>query len=165
MGPYSVFPVFALTIGFILLACYCLVRAVLEMYKHDCHHYCKCHKHERDGLGLTVDAVVGNHTQGGVTMATPITFVDVEKVLLSIAPKDEDGHVVANGPYTWTSSDETVVTLVVSADGLSADAISGQPGVAVVTVTDGVLSDAIECTIVHGPPLSLNLSAGVPVHE
>lgn len=114
-------------------------------------------------LGLTLTSVQGRRSQ--VAVVAPIEIVDVEKVLLSIAPKDEDGKAVVAGPFTWTTSDEAVVTLEVAEDGLSAFAVSGGLGVATVAVTAGGLTDTIDITVKAGEPLSLNLSAGTPVHE
>ena len=100
-------------------------------------------------------------------MATPITIVDVEKVLLSIAPKDADNRVVPIGDetYTWTSSDESVITLAAGDSDFDKFAVSGAPGVATVTVTDGTLTDAIEITVALGKANSLGLSAGTPIPE
>jgi len=100
-----------------------------------------------------------------VSVVPPIELVDVEKVLLSIAPKDEDGQPVVTGPFTWTVDAAAVLSLQVEADGLSAWAISGIPGIAVVSVSDGTLTDTIQVTVKTGAPSSLNLSAGTPVHE
>lgn len=112
------------------------------------------------------------------TTKPPIEFVDVEKVLLSISPKDADGHTV-QGPFTWSvvnqqpAPGETgdVLTLDVQPDGLSAWAVSGAPGTATVEVsydvpgTDDDLVEAIDVTIKTGQPGALNLSAGAPVAE
>jgi hypothetical protein len=95
----------------------------------------------------------------------PIELVDVEKVLLSVAPLDSDGKPVDDGSFTWSTSDDTIVSLEVQADTFSAYAISGNLGMATVTVTDGTLTDTIDITIKHGLPTSLNLSAGTPIPE
>jgi hypothetical protein len=114
-----------------------------------------------ESLGLHVTAIKGDRNMN----VAPIEIVDVEKVVLSVAPKDEDGRPVASPNATWASSDETVITLQVAEDTLSAVAVSGAPGVATVTVTAGDLSDTIDITVKTGAPASLNLSAGVPQHE
>lgn len=95
----------------------------------------------------------------------PIELVDVEKALLSIAPRDEDNRPVTAGPFVWDVDSPAVLSLVVSDDGLSAWAISGEPGVCTVTVTDGTLTDTVQVTVKVGAPAALNLSAGAPVHE
>lgn len=97
---------------------------------------------------------------------TPIQIVDVEKVLLSISPRDEDGQVALDGPYVWSTSDSTVISLLAGDDEVSQWAVSGAPGVATVTVRSASdLSDSIVITVVVGSPASLNLSAGTPIHE
>jgi hypothetical protein len=118
---------------------------------------------ETPGLRLGVSRVVGRN----IVMATvpPIEIVDVEKVVLSIAPKDADGRDVASPNAAWTSSDESVITLQVSADTLSAVAVSGAPGTSTVSVSSGSLSDQIDITVKVGAPSSLNLSAGAPEPE
>jgi hypothetical protein len=114
-------------------------------------------------LHLGVSRVVGRNIR--MAQVAPIEIVDVEKVLLSIAPKDEDGRDMPNPNASWSSSDESVVSLQVASDTLSAEAISGAPGVATVSVTSGALTDTIEVTVKLGEPSSLNLSAGAPEHE
>lgn len=98
-------------------------------------------------------------------LVPPLELVDVEKDLLSIAPKDEDGQPITGGTFTWTTDAADVLKLEPAADGLSCWVISGVPGVGIVTVTDGTLTDTIQITVKTGAASSLNLSAGVPVHE
>jgi hypothetical protein len=114
-------------------------------------------------LGLALSSVIGRRI--AVSVVPPIELVDVEKVLLSIAPKDEDGQSVVTGPFSWTVDATAVLTLQPAADGLSCWAISGIPGVAIVSVSDGTLTDTIQVTVKTGASSSLNLSAGTPVHE
>jgi len=95
----------------------------------------------------------------------PIEIVDVEKVLLSISPKDEDGRAVVDPEISWSSDNELVVTLQVAEDKLSAWAVSGAPGAAIVKVSHGELVETMAITVCTGEPSALNLSAGVPVHE
>ena len=118
-------------------------------------------------LGLAVSSVTGRRST--MSLVPPIEIVDVEKVLLSIAPKDADGQPVSTGPFTWTADNSAnpvpVITLEPQPDGLSAWAISGVAGVCTVTVTDGTLTDQITITVKVGKPSSLNLSAGAPVVE
>lgn len=112
------------------------------------------------------------------TQVPAIELLDVEKVTLSIAPKDSDGQPVP-GPFNWSVTNEVpaagatgaVVVLQVADDGLSAVAVSGVPGTATVEVmydmpdTDDELVEAIDITIKTGLPNALNLSAGAPVPE
>lgn len=115
------------------------------------------------GLGLKVELVQGRKNLMSVVAPLPIS--DVEKVLLSIAPKDADGRPITGGTYTWSSSDPSIVSLNVAPDTLSAEAISGAPGAATISVTDGNLTDTILITVTVGIAGSLNLSAGAPVPE
>jgi hypothetical protein len=121
-----------------------------------------CHQ-QLGTLGLAVSSVTGRRIP--MSTVTPLELVDVEKDLLSIAPKDEAGQPVTAGPYSWTVDDSTIVTLQPAADGLSCEVITGAPGVCNVSVTDGVLTDTIQITVKVGAESSLNLSAGTPVHK
>ena len=125
-------------------------------------------------LGLNVRRMYGRRTEVKVIDRPGIEFVDVEKVPLSIAPKDADGRVVA-GAFAWEVIEQVpaagqegdVLLLSVDESNLSAWAISGVPGTCVVTVTD-VEADVMErmpVTIKFGEPAELNLSAGAPVPE
>ena len=110
-----------------------------------------------------------------------VALVDVEKVLLSIAPKDEDGRAVPVDGITWEVQDNAVanpaddgaavVTLEPAQDENGNDlpgarwAVSGVPGSATVVVKAGELEEAVPLTVSVGAPNELNLSAGTPVHE
>jgi len=103
-----------------------------------------------------------------------IEFVDVEKVLLSVAPKDEDGRlVVLDFNLEWSVEDQVPVPpetgdVVVLLEGDTAYerwAVSGVPGTCVVVVSNGNLVERMPVTIKYGEPSALNLSAGTPVHE
>jgi hypothetical protein len=124
----------------------------------------------RAGLGLALSSVIGkDHLMSVRNVVPPVELVDVEKVLLSIAPKDADGQAVTDGPFTWTADNsanpEPVISLEPAADGLSCWAISGVPGVCTVHVTDGALEDMVTLTVKTVAVASLNLSAGTPVPE
>lgn len=105
----------------------------------------------------------------------PIEFNDVEKDLLSIAPKDADGRIKKDGEYAWEVIDQVpvegetgdVLTLAVEEDMLSAWAFSGVPGTCIVTVYDAEadLMERMPVTVKYGVASELNLSAGVPVPE
>jgi hypothetical protein len=132
---------------------------LLEAHDHHAPH------HRVAALNLGVRFVQGRRAHMPPIERPSIEIVDVEQVLLSISPKDEDGRAVVDPEITWAINDESVITLKVAEDGLSALAISGAPGTAVVTVTHGDLSETMQITVKPGEPSSLNLSAGVPVHE
>lgn len=103
-----------------------------------------------------------------------IEFVDVEKVLLSIAPKDADGRTIDPAPeVVWTVEEQVpaddevgdVLTLMEGDTPFETWAISGAPGTCVVCVTDGTIIERMPVTIKYGAPDALNLSAGTPVPE
>lgn len=111
----------------------------------------------------------------------PVTLVDVEKVLLSIAPKDEDGRPASVDSITWSVEDQAVanpaddgsdvITIAPAQDDSGSElpnarwAISGVPGTATLVVKAGDLEEAVPLTVTVGAPNELNLSAGSPVHE
>lgn len=125
-------------------------------------------------LELALGRIVGKARRHTMRVA-PVEVVDVEEFDLSIAPKDADNRPVTAGPFTWSvvssvpdssdNPDEPVVRLTPDAGGLKCTVGSGQPGVALVTVTDGNLTDEIEIRIKAGAPAQLNLSAGAPRPE
>lgn len=132
---------------------------------------CRAARHRT--LNLYVYGVQGKGSIVNIIDRPGIEFVDVEKVLLSIAPKDADGRTVNIGPYVWVVTDQTpdtgetgdVVTLQVADDQMSAWAISGAPGTAIVAVNNEDITERIPVTIKYGAPSALNLSAGTPVPE
>jgi len=135
---------------------------------------CGCNNGPRRGfLNLWPAAVAGKESVVNIIDRPGIEFVDVEKVLLSIAPKDADGRTVNVGPYVWVVTDQVpgpgetgvVVTLQVADDQMSAWAISGAPGTAIVAVNNADVTERIPVTIKYGAPSELNLSAGAPVPE
>lgn len=106
----------------------------------------------------------------------PVELVDVEKVLLSISPKDADNRDVELPAASWSSSDTSVISLEPAQDDAGADqpnarwARSGAPGSATVTVVSTLasgesLTESILLTVKVGEPSALNLSAGAPVPE
>ena len=103
-----------------------------------------------------------------------MVLTDTQKVILSIQPVDKKGHAApVDGVPVWMSSDETVLMLEVSADGMSAVALAGDPGHAQVSVmADADLGEGItlltgieEFDVVHGQAVGLSISAGVPSEQ
>ena len=99
---------------------------------------------------------------------------DDQKVLLTIAPVDAKGKpALVDGAPTWASSDETVVTLEVASDGMSAVASGVTPGTARVVVTadadlgSGVtpLSGSVDVTITAGAAVSITITAAPPASQ
>ena len=125
--------------------------------------------------GPAVKLVFTAHLDDGTsTEVTKMDLRDDQKVLLSIQPVDAKGQpAVVDGAPTWASSDETVVTLEVASDGMSAVASGVTPGAARVVVTadadlgSGVtpLSGSLDFTITAGNAVSLTITAGTPANQ
>ena len=104
-------------------------------------------------------------------MATlaPIKMLDVEKVLLSIAPQKADGTADDAVTVSWSSSDPSQVSVEPSTadNGRSCFALTPlESGVAIITVSaPGYASDTVEVSYAPGIPGKLNLSAGNPVSD
>lgn len=137
--------------------------------KLDCliDYVCRCLKPEaKASLGLHVSQIHGK----GRPMATipPIKMLDVEKVLLSVAPQKADGTPDDAVNVTWTSSDPAQVGIEPQ-DALGRSIYALTPldtGVATVTATGaGYEPDTVEISYAPGQPRKLNLSAGTPVPE
>ena len=92
-------------------------------------------------------------------------LTDTQQVSLDVDPQDSKGFDVAD-TLTWTSSDDTVISLQPSADGKSCLCVAGVPGAGVVvTVTDGTLSATDNFDVVPGNVATLNISEGTPVEQ
>lgn len=96
---------------------------------------------------------------------------DDQKVTLSIQPLDKRGKpALVDGVPTWAGSDDTVVTVVAAADGMSAVATGVAPGTARVVVTadadlgSGVtnLTGTLDFTITGGAAATISITAGTP---
>ena len=102
-----------------------------------------------------------------------LVLTDIQKVALSIQPVSAAGNPApVDGVPVWSSSDDTVLTVVAAADGMSAEAVTtGKLGSAQVNVTadadlgegtksiTGVLdievkaSDAVSLEVSNQPPV------------
>ena len=87
--------------------------------------------------------------------------------LLAINPKDaKNNSALVDGVPAWASSDETVATVEVAADGLSATVTPLKIGTMTLTVTADVLigpeikplSDSADFEVISGEAVSLNLT-------
>jgi hypothetical protein len=118
-------------------------------------------------LVLTYGAI---QKQTGV-FAGPITLTeenhvqlhDDEQFTLSVATKDAKGFDTADA-IDWTVDDDTVVTLNVADDGRSCTVVAGQPGSAVITVTDSATDPVLSATeavdVVAGGTATIQLAEG-----
>lgn len=101
-----------------------------------------------------------------------MVLTDVQKVTLSVQPLDGAGNPApVDGAPVWASSDETLVTLAVAADGLSAVATAVGPlGHVQVScsadaqIGDGVttITGTLEIDVVASQATTLAISAGAP---
>ncbi len=104
-----------------------------------------------------------------------LVLTDVQKVSLAIAPKSAAGNPApVDGVPTWSSSDESVLVLTVSDDGLSAEAeTTGKLGTAQVNVSadadlgDGVktIAGVLDIEVKASEAVTLDISAGTPTDK
>lgn len=98
-------------------------------------------------------------------MAEAVTLTDSQQVTVAIQPVDKKGFPVTD-QITWTSGDESIVGLQVSADGYSAVLVAGAPGSTSVTPADpNGLSDVVAVTVTAGPASGLQATVGVPEEQ
>lgn len=111
-----------------------------------------------------------NLPQGTTHMAT--TLKDSEHVSVTLTEKDAAGNPVPfnlPAPPTWTSSDETIVTVSPNADGSNADVVTtGKLGDAQITVSAALANGTVitgigNVTVVVGDATTFELTFGVPV--
>ena len=102
---------------------------------------------------------------------TAMNLQDDQKVKLTLNPKDSAGNSASlDGAPQWSSSDTSIVTVTPSADGLSAEVVSGNLGTATITVTAdadlgaGVkpLTASMDFTVIGGEATALGLTVGTP---
>ena len=104
-----------------------------------------------------------------------LILTDVQKVALAIAPKSAAGNpALVDGTPAWSSSDETVLTLTVAPDGMSAEAVTtGKLGTAQVNVSadadlgDGTktITGVLDVEVKASEAVSLDISAGAPTDK
>ncbi len=121
---------------------------------------------------LEITAILPDGTiQRGITT---MTMRDDQQVTLTITPKDKKGKPAQlDGIPVWASSDETVVTVVAAADGLSAVAAGVAPGSGRVTVTgdadlgSGVtpITGVLDVSITGGAAATIDIAAGTPADQ
>jgi hypothetical protein len=97
------------------------------------------------------------------TEGTPMQLHDDEKFTLSVRTVDAKGFDTADD-IDWTADDTSVVTLNVSDDGRSCEVVAGQPGSAVITVTDSATDPVLSATeavdVVAGGTATIQLTEG-----
>jgi len=95
-----------------------------------------------------------------------------QKVTLTLKPITAGGNpTVVDGVPLWSVSDAGIVSLVVSPDGLTAEAIAVGPGVATISatadadLTAGVreIVGTLDIQVVAAEAVTLTIESGVPV--
>lgn len=99
-------------------------------------------------------------------------LTDVQKVKLKVNPVSKAGNpATVDGAPKWSVSDETILTLAVSEDGLGAEVVStGKLGTAQVSVVadadlgDGVteLTGTLDVEVKASAAVTLGLEVGTP---
>lgn len=101
-------------------------------------------------------------------------LTDTQQVDLAIKPLDKKGNPAqVDGTPVWASSNPDVVSVVPSADGLSAVAKAGNIGTSQVSVTadadlgPGVttISGVLQIDVAGGQAVSLGIIAGTPAEQ
>ena len=124
------------------------------------------------GARLRISADPITYEQGNPSLAQATRYVggivqltDTQQVLLTVQPEDSKGFPTSD-TLTWSSADDTVVSLQPSADTLSCLVVAGNPGLGVVvTVTDGTISATDSFDVVPGGVATLQISEGTPEEQ
>lgn len=93
-----------------------------------------------------------------------ITMKDDEKVSIAIQAVDAKGNTVTDH-LTWTSSDPSVLNLVVGTDGNSVEVLAGHPGSGSVHVTDGTINELYAFVITTANASSFVSTVGTPTKQ
>lgn len=112
--------------------------------------------------GPVTDQTTGQPT-GTTNEGVPVQIHDNEKFDLTVATKDAKGFDTAD-QIDWAVDDDTVVTLNVSPDGRTCTVVAGNPGSAVITVTDNAVDPALSATeavdVVTGGTATITFTEG-----
>jgi hypothetical protein len=90
---------------------------------------------------------------------------DNQQVSLDVQEKDAKGFATNQAGdivLTWDTSDSAVVSLQPAADGLTCEAVAGNPGSALVTVSDGTNQGSLAVDVTAGPAVAIQINAGTP---
>lgn len=99
---------------------------------------------------------------------------DDQKTTLSISPVDAKGKPAAiDGAPTWASSDETVISLEVAGDGMTAVANGVAPGTARVVVTADAdlgsgttpITGTLDFNVTAGQAATITITAAPPASQ
>lgn len=117
-------------------------------------------------LTVTTGALTYKQASADPPRPTPITaggtvqIKDSEQFSISVEVDDAKGFVVSGDQITYSASDDTVVSLQPSADGLSCLIVGGAPGSTVVTVSDGTISATEAVDVVAGDAATFKITEG-----
>lgn len=89
----------------------------------------------------------------------PMQIHDNEQFTLTVSEQDAKGFPVID-QVEWTVDNESVVTLQVSDDKQSCLVVAGNPGSAVITITDGNLSATEAVDVVAGQAALISIQEG-----
>ncbi len=131
--------------------------------------------HRRPAVALEIHAgpvtLQGSNNGPAERPRFMLLLKDDQKCRLSVSPVDKKGKPAkVEGAPAWSSSDETVATVVPAADGMSADVVAGNPGICQINVSadadlgEGVktISGTLDVTIEAGEAVGLAISTGTP---
>lgn len=97
------------------------------------------------------------YTPGGA-----VQLHDDEQFTLSVQPEDSKGFPVSGDQITYAADDGTVVSLQPADDGLSCLVVAGNPGSAVITISDGTVSATEAVDVVAGDVATFQVTEGTP---
>jgi hypothetical protein len=121
------------------------------------------------GARLVISADPLTYRQGNPAISQSTQFIggavqltDIQQCELSVLPEDSKNQPTSD-TLTWSSSDDTVISLQPSEDTLSCLCVAGVPGAGVVvTVTDGTISASDNFDVVPSGVASLVITEGTP---
>ena len=98
--------------------------------------------------------------QTTITAGGKVQIKDSEQFSISVEVDDSKGFAVSGDALTYTTSDPAVVSLQPSADGFSCLIVGGNPGSAVVTVSDGTICATEAVDVVPGDAATFKITEG-----
>lgn len=109
-------------------------------------------------LGLVVDQATG-HPTDTTDQGVSVQIHDNEQFTVTAEADDAKGFPTAD-TVTFSSSDETVFTVVTGDDPATVTVVAGNPGSAVLTATDGTLSATLAVDVVAAGAATIALTTG-----
>lgn len=100
-----------------------------------------------------------------------LTLTDIQKVTVSITPVDAVGNVAPVENVVWTSSDESILTVTASEDGLSAvvETVGHLGSAQIMVEADALIGEGYEplagildVTVVGSKAVGFTINAGTP---